>query len=338
MPIEFLDTFTDTPGTLLTSHTPDTGTGWTTFIKEPDTIGDWAISNTGLTAHIPGFFYASRSIILADDAPSSPNYEIEIIIADDFPVSPVSPLWMIARYDASDDNYYFAGGYFQDGPNRSPQGLVIGRKRFGTIYTLAATPSVNIAPNNTYRFSVTDESKDLYVNDILVLSASDNSIDAAGLAGLGTGSLLRTRDVIEGANRVDQFSINTTLTTTPLPKTEVAIERVPTPSVSQIQLFKWEGLDQNSVGEALVDPRLTRKTIQVVGQFTSGTVIMQGSVAPPGTFDRQWIQLDNQLGVPILFNRPGRIDRMDHAYAFRPVAFAGSDMDITVYLLSVEGA
>lgn len=333
MPIEFFDDFDDTNNTFLTDHTPDVGTAWINEFTTPNTNVRYEI-DSGSRCSPTEFEPAERMIVVADPAPSSEEYDVKLRL--DLPTNyeATSPIFAVARYqDAS--TFYFAGGYSANSGSRLRYGLYLGKIFFDRIVILDAKPNIGLKRDSLVRFHITNDVKELYIDEILALRTTDNGIDSAGRAGMANGAWINSVDQVRGNAFIDSFEINTTVITEPSP-TVIPYERVPSGPNSQVALYRWPGLSEGTVGQALENPKLTRKTIQTSGVFGGGIVVVQGSVALEGTFANQFVQLSNFNSSPVEFLDSSIIDGVNHAFLYRPVVYGGSGMNVDVYLLSVE--
>lgn len=188
----FNDTFTDTNGTALTAHTPDTGTGWT----EEERTGT-AIQQIDSNAASPSANEASvRHIYSAQPDPGTPDYDVEFTIvamsgADD-------PFFLVARF-ADANNYYSAGAY-NDGTFK------IFKKVSGTVTELDSF-SGSFANGDTFKFELRGTALKLYKNGSEQCSATDSDLTSAGKAGFGAGNAWAANDDVGSAASVDDFSV-----------------------------------------------------------------------------------------------------------------------------------
>jgi len=339
MPVIFQDFFNDNGFTTLSAHTPDVGTGWTEDFTSPNQSTPNAMNITfEEDAATPSREDDnSRMATVTTETMSSANYQITVNLKTT-PSDPDAPFFLAGRYD-DDFGFYGAGGYRPNGGADQSRGLVMFSIRGGTVFYLDANPNIGITAGDELRFIVTDERKALYLNGNLVLQSNDNAITDAGRAGMVFGNWLSTLDDVDNDMEISDFTVDTTIAPEPA-KTEIPLIRVPSGPNSQVQLYKWEGLNETNRGEPFVEPRLTRKSIQVVGTFAGGLVRMEGALIPPGSpdaFPGMFVHMEDSLGIPVSFLANGVIDRINHAFAYRPVVVSGSGADVTLFLLSVEG-
>ena len=339
MAIIFQDLFNDTPGTLLINHTPDVGTGWLNEIISFRITGTpgLEINTTGIEAAPVSNSTDARQLVVTDPVFTTSDYQIEANIprvSADVDAS----VWIAGRYE-SPSTFYLAGGYPANGGPQGVEkaGVMILRIRGNVVEVLGHNPDIGITGGTNVRFVVTDQAKELWLNGNLILRSVDNSIAGPGRAGIGHGNFFSSFDDIRTVVTFADFTVDDVIATEPV-KTEIPIIRVSTGSDSQIQLFKWEGLNETNRGEPFVDPRLTRKTFQVVGDFQGGVVRLEAVVLPPAgpeSFPGQFVEVENSLGLPVRLMQNGVIDRINHAFAYRPVVVSGSGADVDAFLLSV---
>ena len=339
MPVIFQDNFNDVPGTDIKVHTPDIGLGWIHQFTAPKEGADNSleISSSGDECEPVNVDTDSRFSMTMSDVVLTNEYQVKAVIRQ-VTGDADAAFWLVARWQDQQD-FYGAGGYPSSGGLDQTRGLVMFVIRFGLLSVLATAPEVGLTDGDELRFVCTDEAKELWLNGNLVLRSNDNSFRFIGPAGLSYGNWLATQDDVRDDTRVTFFEVDTTIELEPV-KPEIPFIRISTGQDSQIQLFKWEGLNETNRGAVLVSPRLTRKSIQVVGIFGGGLIRMEGSLIPidsPDSFAGQFVAMEDQLGlrVSLLFN--GVIDRINHAFAYRPVVVSGSGADLTLFLLSVSG-
>lgn len=170
----FSDTFTDTNGTALNSHTPDTGTSWSLLYQDADKRYEIQ-SNTaeqvnGLNG---GAFYT------ADATYPSADYSVQFTLSG-LPANSAQNIFVMARI-ADIDNLYAVRI-----TSNNPQDSQIYRKLSGT-WTALGSKFNQPGASSVMRFEVVGDSLEVYDDDVLVASATDTNITAAGKAGIGGG-------------------------------------------------------------------------------------------------------------------------------------------------------
>jgi hypothetical protein len=172
------DTFTDSNGTDLASHTGETGATWVEHSSYAS--GAFTIhSNQVYCSTVTALYYASGS-------PASAEYDIEV------PVTKISPnsgrkLGIAARIDTGANTHYDAQIFEADT-------LRIFKTVAGVNTQLAENAAFGVG-TSTLKFEIRDAAKKLYVNSVEQLSTADNAITAAGkvgLFGLGTAATTTT--------------------------------------------------------------------------------------------------------------------------------------------------
>ena len=175
MAVIFNDTFTDTAGVALDSHTPDTGTSWTLM---------WSNSGEGLAIDATGTMLEGTSgasdgaIYTADTTYSSADYSVEVSL-------PTVEFGDNAQYIFARiqdvDNFYAA--IWATGFDDSTHILKKSGGTFTTLSTYAGMP----VDGSTVKLDLVGDSLSLYIDDALQASATDSTITAAGKAGIGVG-------------------------------------------------------------------------------------------------------------------------------------------------------
>lgn len=167
------DTFTDTSGTDLASHTPDTGTGWT---KREDT-GIWEIDSTGGRVQNTGVAYA---LYTEDTTPPSADYEVQ---ADYIQVTAgeTKGVFICGRYRTSDGANYHILYWDPDNEFRLKVDDGTTASDLG-IYT----ENIDDGTPRTVKLVMNGDQISAVVDGITRIGPiTDATVTAAGLAGLG---------------------------------------------------------------------------------------------------------------------------------------------------------
>lgn len=198
MGVIFQDSFTDTNGTALTAHTPDTGTGWTE--EENTGSGNQEIQSN----HVQSSDAETevRHIYSAQPNPANTDYEIELT-AVNASSSSTSPVFLVARF--ADTNNYYSAGVYGDGTFK------IFKKVSGTV-TQLATSSGSISDGDTIKFTVDGTSLDISKNGTSQASVTDSDLSSAGKAGFGLGNAWVSSDGITTFWHLDDFSVTELVT------------------------------------------------------------------------------------------------------------------------------
>jgi hypothetical protein len=108
-----------------------------------------------------------------------------------------------------------------------------------------------------------------------------------------------------------------TVTATLLPSQTLALSRV-----------KWAALGGSDVGSAVGMADYQDRTVQVLGTFGSGTVVIQGSNDDGTT----WATLTDPLGNALSFTSAGMKQITELPQYIRPSVTGGTNSAIDVYL------
>lgn len=181
------DTFTEASDTAITSHTPETGSGYTIQFRTDAGIdpGVWSATDQASPALTFNAASSTALLITAGTSLSSAEYTISTQLGGTISgSSTIKAVWVLARF-ADTSNYYAAGIY---PPANATDKRII--KNVGGIKTELASADTGTVSGDTFDFIVTDASKELQRNGASIpLSTSDNAITAAGLAGFGWGAV-----------------------------------------------------------------------------------------------------------------------------------------------------
>ncbi len=192
------DTFTETSDTVITSHTPDVGTGWTqVYNNAPTAVGRVNGANDYLEATASetsvGIAYA------INPAPTNSEYDISFTFKGIYTGTGTRSFNLFARQTDA-DNFYMVtilnGGT-----------VTLYKVSGGTLSTLATT-SVTLAVNDTFKFEVRNSAKKVFHNDTEILSSTDNALTSAGNAGLGWGYIFgKFSSHIRTEWKIDNFTV-----------------------------------------------------------------------------------------------------------------------------------
>lgn len=170
------DTFTGTNGTLLSAHNPDTGNAGS-WVKISGT-GDLDIQNNQLQNTVAKnlVFYKNTT------PPTGGSAEYVVGLTATWNTSKATDIvTLVARINGASNDRYEA----TLDTGSSTNNVVIQKVVGGTTTVLATgSLSITLATAHTIYFSVKDASKSLDVDGTTIVSTTDNSITAAGVAGL----------------------------------------------------------------------------------------------------------------------------------------------------------
>lgn len=166
------DTFTDAANTLLQNHVGEVGATWT---KHAAAVADATISNANRlkkTATGAGHYYTSG-------VPASNQYDVECVIRRLSSVDTAAGV--IGRADQTANTLYLAR--FNNNNNWELYRAVSG------TFTLIGNFAQAITTNQDYslKLEIRDAAKKLYVDGVERVSSADNTITAAGRAGVRHG-------------------------------------------------------------------------------------------------------------------------------------------------------
>lgn len=168
----FEDTFTDSDATELTSHTPDTGTGWQSFVGTNNAV----VTNNRLD------FSNSATSAVATEGISSNHILVEVDVFTGAASKSTGPAALLTNAGTGNENGYFV--FF----NRSAQKVLLRKWTNGSVSTVAQIAPFTIANNTTYKIGLgvngPSNTQQVFVDGVLVLSASDTAHTAPGEAGL----------------------------------------------------------------------------------------------------------------------------------------------------------
>lgn len=197
-----VDGLDDATNVNLENHVPDgVGTGWA--VVENTSGNPLQILASAHCLRVIATTASSRVIYKSLPDPVSPEYDVEFSIpaSTTMPTGTDDPVFMIAR--CLDANNYYSAGTYQTAAGGAVR---IFKKVAGTV-TQLATGTNAIAVGDVLTFKVRNASKSLWINGVQVLSTGDNSLTAAGSAGLGTGNAWVSTDDVQGGWRWDDYSV-----------------------------------------------------------------------------------------------------------------------------------
>jgi hypothetical protein len=188
----YTDTFTDTTGTALASHTPDMGGSWT---QHSSYAGTLVISDANRVRCSSG-----NALYYYSDSPASPDYDVSIQINDLGGTTQV--IGPAGRIDTAANTFYRA----HYDPSTVQLSLV---KVVAGSTTSLGTQSIS---GTTFRLTLSLRGESLYVyqDSTLRISKVDSSISAAGRMGIFASQSSANGSGVHG----DDFSAGTALART----------------------------------------------------------------------------------------------------------------------------
>ncbi len=190
-PVFVKDTFTDTAGTDIASHTPDVGGAWT---YRSGSTGDLVIDNNNRLRTAS----AADCRIIDATVPSSPDYVVQADITQ-VTNSTSTEFNIMGRYDLATDNWYAI--HFYNGNNNIFLYKFISGS-FTLLGTYGYTPTVGVPFNVQLVMSGT--TIQAVLNGTLVLSVTDSSVTGAGHGGVRS---FNSADNDSIGTRVDNFQV-----------------------------------------------------------------------------------------------------------------------------------
>jgi len=166
------DTFTDTAGTLLESHTGETGAAWT---RNPS----FSTASAAITAAGRCRGNAVNAVYYESGVPASADYDVE---ADLYVASNANLCGIIARQSTTAPTYYLLD-YEASGSFRLYT-VVNGATLNTTSYAMALT----VGQTYHLRLAVRGSQVACFVNSQQIMSVTDANISAAGRAGVFFGA------------------------------------------------------------------------------------------------------------------------------------------------------
>jgi hypothetical protein len=189
---QFSDSFTDTAGTTLQSHTGES----LTWANHPATAGNAVITAAGRARHQAA---SAIALVLAGSPMSDPEYDVE---ADFVPVTNTGTVFtgIAGRLDSTANTMYLARW------NGSTNQWQLLRGVAGTFTTLQSA-GATLTANQSYhvKLQIRNATKKVFVDGVEVISSADNTVTAAGSAGVR----LFDSSVASDANsvHVDNFTV-----------------------------------------------------------------------------------------------------------------------------------
>lgn len=197
MALIFRDTFSDSDGTLLQNHTPNTGTGWTRVWNSSGRSAeiDGNIMRSEISDASDGFIYS------ADVTYPSADYSVQADIDD--PDSSDDMNYIIARM-TDQDNFYSI--------RFNEDTLELHKKVSGSWTELDSDTNGGdyVQPGDTVKIEVIGTAIKGYIDGVEVLSATDSDLTSAGKGGFafGGGNELENSSDDLASQEWDNFEID----------------------------------------------------------------------------------------------------------------------------------
>jgi hypothetical protein len=190
----FYDTFTDS-NKVLTSHTPDIGTGWTVGYSKGGGnpyINNNQLYDDGVGGSSDGF------IAIASDAPPTPDYAVSVRVAQGDTSD--DTITLVARWLDSKNTY---GWKFSGSSSLTYNRLF---KMVNGVKTVLSTSVGTVTTNDVVALQVIGTTITCIKNGKVVVSITDNSLTKAGKGGVGHGAFENSGDDLS-SQRTDDFKI-----------------------------------------------------------------------------------------------------------------------------------
>lgn len=173
------DTLTDTTGTVLSAHTPEAGSS---YVKHPLYTPTAVITAGGRARHNGGAGVSSNTLYRNLTVLASASYDVKATIFAASATDVAFRTGIVARCDASADTFYLVR---YSGANEQWEFIA---KIAGTDTVLDTYPkALSSGQTVTVLFVVRDALKRVFIDGVERMSSSDNSITAAGSAGMRLG-------------------------------------------------------------------------------------------------------------------------------------------------------
>ena len=110
----------------------------------------------------------------------------------------------------------------------------------------------------------------------------------------------------------------------------IPFQKVSTPYGNEVPLFKWSNMASGDVGEPVIRPRMSDKTIMALGDFgISGHIALEGTLDPSGT---TYVPLRDLIDAAIQLSANDAVFVQQNVWKLRPRAVGGV-VDVEVHLL-----
>lgn len=173
------DTFTDTAGVTLASHTGELGATWAKGSPAPNNAVITSAGRVRMGGATSGYYYASGT-------PASAEYDVE---CDLYVASKSGQHGIAGRLSTSADTCYRAR---LDASNN----LMLFEKVVAGTNTQLSSTAKTYTIGNTYaiKLEIRDAAKKVFQDGVEVTSSADNAITSAGTAGIRFGSITGASD------------------------------------------------------------------------------------------------------------------------------------------------
>lgn len=204
------DTFTESSNTALTSHTPDTGTGWTQIYN--NMTSGYAQVNATTDYCEPTANENNKGLAYASSPdPASAEYDVTVVMGTAHPAAETytKPFGVFGRHDGTADDRYI----LQVLPDSHTQNAYQLYKVDGGVETQLASVDGTTVAGDEFKLEVRNASKKVYKNGSEILSSTDNVLTAAGKVGIAWGSWCPGGAHVDVDSRFTSYKVETVVTT-----------------------------------------------------------------------------------------------------------------------------
>lgn len=199
MALIFSDTFTETTTTALTSHVPDTGTGWTQEVAATGAVanasgGDYVVASANVTG--------DDLAVSAQPNPTQADVDVQMTLAALLTGTGSAPFGVFARW--ADSSNFYGVQILPAGHAEVDTKLF---KRVAGTFTVLSSVDTTWATNDILKLEIRGTALKVYKNGVEILSSTDSSISAAGKAGILWGQITPNGSNVNSTWRGDNFSV-----------------------------------------------------------------------------------------------------------------------------------
>ncbi len=177
------DSFTESANTVLTSHSPDTGTGWTEVYDSSPSGDDATVVATEDIVRAGSSVNDVGQAYTAQPAPAGVDQDISIAIDTLISDTGTKPFGLFGRR-TDNSNFY----HVQILPNEHSEASVKLWKFVSSVDTELGSYDATLAVGDIIKLEIRDATKKVYINGVERISSSDNSLTNAGTWGLYFGN------------------------------------------------------------------------------------------------------------------------------------------------------
>ncbi|MCA9401854.1 MAG: hypothetical protein KC713_09515, partial [Candidatus Omnitrophica bacterium] len=176
------DSFTEAGDTAITSHTPDTGTGWTEVFDDSSAGTDAQVIGSSDTLAGGSDENSVGQAYTAQPDPSGVDQDITFTLKALDTTTGTKPIHLFGRR-TDNSNFY----HVQLLPNTNAKDSVKLYKYVAGVATELDTSDETLAVNDVIKLEIRDATKKVYINAVEILSSADNALTSAGTWGIAIG-------------------------------------------------------------------------------------------------------------------------------------------------------